>query len=241
MSKEERILKRKRRIEEMENYGLDVGFYQKELRERHGPDARRPDDGVRHSGSYHRFFEGYSEQRVLGEDGKRAQILRVYVGEYYRRVCSDATWIGIKIAYMALFVLGFATYIYALVLPIGSNQVWYVAVPGLCSVVPLLLLFSKLAACVVAKRTMVIYERKHVFGRVFRRSMIVVGFLGATLLMKLLYVILSWSAVGAGEMNSCLGCLIAVGAILGIALLERHACYETLGNKQSPLEDGVVL
>ena len=241
MSKEERILKRKRRIEEMENYGLDVGFYQKELRERHGPDARRPDDGVKHSGSYHRFFEGYSEQKVLGENGKRTRILRVYVGDYYKRSCTDPAWIFVKIAYILLFAAAVAAYIFALALPVGSNRAWYAALPGLCSVVPLMLLFAKLMACTVTKRNMVIYDYKHVFGRVFRRSVIAAGFLAATLLAKIVYILLVFPVDLGAEAVSCFGCLLGAGLILTIGLLERNASYETVKNKNVPLEDGVVL
>lgn len=241
MEKEERFLKRKRRIEEMENYGLDVGFYQNELRQRHGQDARRPDEGIRHSGSYHRYFEGYSEQKVPGENGHRNRIVRVYVGDYYKRKCSDCAWIAVKAAYALLYLAAVAVYLFAMVLPIGSNHAWYVALPGLLSVVPLILVFAKLTACLVTKRTMMIYDFKYVFHRVVRYCTAAAGFLFATALMKLLYILVNLPGEVWPEVFSCLGCFLGAGLILGIGLLERNAKYEIIKNKNVPSEDGFVL
>lgn len=238
---EERYLKRKRRVEDMEKLGVSESFYQQELRRRKGEDVRRPDDGVHHSGAYHRYFEGYSEQKALGADGKRTRILRVYVGDYYRRRCSDSAWIVLKTAYILLFLAAAAAYIAALVLPVGSNHAWYVAAPGLCSVVPMMLLFAKLMACAVTKRSMVIYDYKHVFGRVYRRSLLAAGFLAATALAKIVYIFLAFPVDLGVEVVSCLGCLLAAGAILTIGLLERNASYEIIQSKKLPLKDGVVL
>lgn len=238
---EERYQKRRRRVEEMEKLGVDESFYQKELRRRKGEDVRRPDDGVHHSGAYHRYFEGYSEQRILAPDGRHTRIRRVYVGERYRRSCGRGGWLLWKAVYALLFLAAAAVYAAALVMDVGSNRAWYVALPGLCSVVPMLMLLAKLAGCTVSGRDLMIYEYKYVFGRVYRWSMISAVFLAVGAVMKALYLCLNWASARIGdELLSLLGLLFGCALLLVLGLLERNARYQEIPGT-SPPKDSVVL
>lgn len=56
-----------------------------------------------HSGSYHRYFEGYTEKRIVTPDG-RERIERVYTGTWYRQDLSGARYVLLRCAYLLLLL-----------------------------------------------------------------------------------------------------------------------------------------
>lgn len=228
------------RMDELEEWGLDKGFYQRRTRRSRELEDRDLESNIRYNGFYHRLFEGYREELVPREDGKRKQIVRVYIGDYYKRKCSNGQWLLVKAAYVLLYLAAAAVYLFALTRPAESNTVWYTAAPGLLSVIPMMLLFAKIMACMAAKRNMVIYDYKYVFQRVFLFCAIAAGFLCATALMMLLYLVLHPQADVGKELTPCLCCLLSAAMILGIGVMERRAEYESVENPNASPEDHAV-
>ena len=85
------------------------------LREGLGESARKGGlDGKKKpfagSRAYQRFFEDYEE---VYEPGKGHKIRRVYVGDYYQREGSALAWGLTKLGHLALFLLSFASFVWA--------------------------------------------------------------------------------------------------------------------------------
>jgi hypothetical protein len=234
------------RMDELENYGVDEGFYQREARKSRRPEEgeleeRKLEDNIRHSGFYHRMFEGYREELVSTGNGKHKKIARIYVGDYYRKKCGRSRWLLGKVVYLLLYLLAAAAYLFALTRPIKANTVWYVAAPGLLSVIPMGLVFVKLMACIAAKRIMVIYDYKYVFQRLFPLCTVTAGFLCVTSLMMLLSWILDLRTVLWNTLVPCASCLLGAGLIFMIGALERRAEYEQIKNPNAHYVGGVEM
>jgi hypothetical protein len=205
------------------------------------PEKNESKNSLSYGGSYHRFFEGYCEETVPGKNKKRKIILRTYVANYFKRDCSDLVWHLIKATYLSLYLAAVAVYTFAMTRRLGSNTVRYAAVPGLLSVLPLMLLFAKIIACVAAKRKMVVYEYKYVFNRVFLYCATASTSVCATALMKLLFIILNPQTQILQELISCLDCFLSAGMILSIGVIERRADYVCVDNPNTPAEEGVII
>lgn len=229
--------RRKRRMDAPENWGWNSGFYQREQSGSGERNERTLEDNIRGQGFYHRLFEGYREELVSGEDGKRKRIVRTYTGNYYQKKCSSCRWILGKALYLFLYLAAAMAYLFALTRPTEGNTVWYTAAPGLLSVIPMMLLFAKVLACAAAKRKMVLYDYKYVFKRLFWFCAVAAGFLCATALMLLLFLILNPQTDFWSELAPCISCLLGAGIILTIGGLERRAEYESIENPNAPLEN----
>lgn len=123
----------------------------------YGNDETR--DPFSHSGSYHRHFQGFAEQRVPKENGKGSKIERVYVADYYKYEETDTAWRWKKPGYTALTVLTAAISLLADSHPAAINRIPAVGIGQLLSVIPLIYLFYKLILQVSAPRQMTIGER----------------------------------------------------------------------------------
>ena len=53
--------------------------------------------------AYHRFFEDYTEKRVVDEATGKARTVRVYTGWYYRHDIEDGAWRKLKVRYGLLY------------------------------------------------------------------------------------------------------------------------------------------
>ena len=183
--------------------------------------------------AYHRFFEGYKEETVMQEGGKKSRIVREYVDKYYRRDCSDREWFFVKAVYVTLYMAAAALYIFALTSPAESNVAWYAAGPGLLSVIPLTFLLIKITSCLSAKRNMTVYDYKYVFKQVFQYCVVTAAFLGLTALMMLLFIILNPQADFSIEIVPCVCCFFAAGIVIAIGIIERRAKYKRVENPQN--------
>ncbi len=81
-----------------------------------------------HSGSYHRYFEDYSETKVTDENG-RTRIFRNYTGDWYTRDLEGRRSVLLKIAYVVLFLIYTAFLVNLALMARESDRMWYVAAP----------------------------------------------------------------------------------------------------------------
>lgn len=88
--------------------------------------------------SYEKFFEGYTEYRVVRPSG-RGRIERRYTGSLYRREQTVRQHIQTCVLYLLLAAVAAILLISALVMPVASNRSWHVALSEL----PLIVLFIR--------------------------------------------------------------------------------------------------
>ena len=210
------------------------------FRKLHNREYEDHDSKIRHSRSYHDFFEGYSEELVDKKDGKGRRIQRTYVGKYYKRSGSDRAWVLSKVLYVVMFLAAAALYVFALTRRVGCNSVWYCAAPGLISVVPMIMMGAKLAACLVTKRIMVAYDYKYVYGRVFIYGLVTSGILMLTGLMMVLYIILNQEPVW-DNLIPALAIILAACLLCGLGFIEWGTVYYSYENETKPGRDSVVI
>lgn len=84
------------------------------------PDAKK----TYHSKAYHRFFEGFEEHEVPGDDGKN-RIERIYTGAWYSLPLSKTRKILLLLGYVFLFLIACFCYFYACSRRISSNTQWF--------------------------------------------------------------------------------------------------------------------
>ena len=123
----------------------------------YGNDETR--DPFSHSGSYHRHFQGYAEQRIPKENGRGNRIERIYVADYYEYGETDTVWRWKKLGCIVLFVLMAAVSVFADSRPAAVNRIPAVGIAQILSYIPLIYLLYKLVLQVSAPRQMTIGER----------------------------------------------------------------------------------
>lgn len=101
----------------------------KKNRELHREAFEDRDSRLWHSHSYHRYFEGYTEYRELDQNGKE-QLRRVYTAAWHIQDLDRKRVIGIRILYLALFLLMAGAVVQAGVRP-GSGNAFYTALAEL--------------------------------------------------------------------------------------------------------------
>lgn len=193
---------------------------------------------VTHSLLYHRYFEGYSETKVLAPNG-RSKIVREYVGEYYTRKGSDRMWILSKIAYIVIFLAAAFFYVYALTREAAVNHVWYAALPGLLSAIPAVLLFVTLISCTISSRKLTSYGFS-LFGRLILLCLITGGLIFLYAVSCIIFMILNPS-LASGTRLPLVMALIAAVIFASIAFIEYRTGYDKITNPRTPDPDSVII
>lgn len=116
----------------------------------------------RYSGSkaYNRFFEGYEERLIPGENGKRDRIERIYKGAYYYQSLSDKKWVFLKMLFPVLYFASVGAFIAAALPASPLNTAWYVTILQAVCVLLYFWLFCILCSHVVSDRNMTISKYK---------------------------------------------------------------------------------
>ena len=95
---------------------------------------------VHHSTSYHTFFQGYSERKVLTGNAAGYRIEREYTAHYLAFTNDRRKWIGYKILYSALYLASAALALLAMFSRAYANYTAWVSVFGVLQIVALLLM-----------------------------------------------------------------------------------------------------
>lgn len=198
------------------------------------------DTGFRHSDAYHSFFEGYTERLALDEKG-RQRIQREYTAPWIVEDLSPARSRQVRIAAWLLYLAAVGIYLWCALRPVGSNSSPYVAVSGLLTVIPLLLLFFALVTFTLQGKKLTQYDYKS-----NRKRLRVLSLMGAVLMaitatMVLLYFLLHTEQ---GWRDGLLGSVLhAASALCLFALWRVHSRipYKESANTAQPLEGGSVI
>ena len=114
-------------------------------------------NGVHHSKYYHQRYEGWMEQVVEKDDGKK-RIERVYVGDYYSQSLSVRQGLLIRFLYFALYALSSASFIFASSRFTESNRNIVVQFICFLTLLGLAALFVFLCAYAFSPKRMTVWE-----------------------------------------------------------------------------------
>ena len=107
-----------------------------------------------HSTSYHTFFQGYSERKVLAGNAAGYRIEREYTAHYLAFTDNRRKWIAYKILYAGLYLASAALTLLALFSRAYANYTAWVSVFGVLQIVALLLLLIPVLYYVTAPMKM---------------------------------------------------------------------------------------
>ena len=187
---------------------------------------------------YHRYFEGYSESRVMKPGGK-SKIVRQYVGSYYTRDCSDSMWVVWKLIYIFMFIAATFLYVLGMIRQVGANTVVYTALPGLVSAIPVVILFATLCSCSVTSRKLTKYGYSLYF-KLIRWCLITAGIIAVYGICTIVFMFLNPALAGETVLSTVFAFCSAL--IYGaIAFIEHWTGYNETSDKETPGDDSVII
>lgn len=146
-----------------------------------------------HSRTYHNYFEGYEERKVIDKHGKE-KIERNYVGKTYSRDVSDKMNIFIKIVYWFIYALILSAFIVIITRNIGANKVWWSIIGEFIAIIFLIILLIAVFDNSIAKRKMKIFDYRVTHQRIVWLSTILMGIFAYCLLSHLIYICVDQSS-----------------------------------------------
>lgn len=190
------------------------------------------DTGFRHSSAYHAFFEGYTEREVLDEKGRK-RIQRVYIAPWIVEDLTPARRHRVRLAAWALYLTAVAIYLWCMTRRVGSNGSYYVAAPGLLTVIPLLLLFFALITFTVRKEKLTKYDYKSNTKKLKILSLSGTILMALTAAMVLLYFLLHMAERNWGELLGSVMLAVSTLCLLGLWRTVSKIPYKEVENTAS--------
>lgn len=187
-----------------------------------------PETGFRHSDSYHRYFRGYTEIRREKPNGRYA-VERYYTQPWIVNAASSQVYWLTRLMYAALICISWILYIWAMTMDLGSNRAWFVAIPGMPSVILLLLQSVVTISYIFMRRKMTLWDHESSTKRLKMAALITGGCMALTAVMKLAYLVI-YGGAGGREMLSIGMTLLAAASTAVIYPLEREVVYTTIPN-----------
>ena len=194
-----------------------------------------PETGFRHNDHYHRYFRGYTEVRNVKPNG-RVSIERVYTSPWQVLDVPDHMYWPVKIFYVLLAIIAAVIYIIATAQVTGSNNCFYVAIPGVIAVAGLVLNFAVCLIYFFTKRRMTYYDKRFSSGRLKVCSIIASISLVVTAVAKLVYIILN-GAFTFAEIITFFAVLAAAAVIFAENRVENGMSYREEDNT-TPVPEG---
>lgn len=204
-----------------------------------GRKSEAAETGFRHSGYYHRYFQGYTEIRRIKPNG-RIDVERYYTQPWIVSPVSSRVYWLTRAVYLCLTVIAAMLYVWALFQNVPSNRHWLAAIPSALTVVLLILLLASLIGYLFAPRRMTLWDYESSTKRLKFASLLTGGSMALTGLAKLLFT--AWNAAEAGigaELLSAAAVFAAGAAAALLFLMEKNAAYTTLPN-DTVLPEGEV-
>lgn len=186
-----------------------------------------------HSSAFHKYFEGYVEEKKVDPATGKTRIVRTYTAPYYVRQGSDAEWKWAKVLTVCLYLLSMVLLILsATVLELESPAKYYqiFVAGGLVCAFYILYVFIQYLS---APRKMTIGNYRAFYPALHKSCLVASVFIFAAIPARLLNAILTANAVSA-ELILGFVCLAGSGAsMLGIYLRERETIYDIVDNEQA--------
>lgn len=179
-------------------------------------------------GYYHKYFEGYKEDRVQNKNGRGTHIEYRYVGYYFRQGLRDSLRILLRILYVLLGMASLGSLLFASTYQAHCNQTPYMAVLQAVTMLAFVWFFWVLVFYVCAPREMTVYKYKSTALQLLK----VCKWLTAALILDAAgaAIDIMLSGMERGQMI-CLACYLLGGlAVAAIGVLECCLPYERLSN-----------
>lgn len=181
-------------------------------------------------GYYHKYFEGYKEDRVLNRNGRGTHIEYTYASYYFRQDMKDSMRVLLRILYVVMAAGTACAFLYASSRTVHCNQVIYMALCQAVTTLALLWFFWVLIYYIFAPREMTVYKYKSTAIQILK----VCKWLAAALVLDAAAVIADMLVTGSflqkEEMLCMASYLLAAGIAAGIGMIERSLPYERLSN-----------
>ncbi len=195
-----------------------------------------PESGIRHSGSYHKYFRGYTEVLTDRGNGKQ-KITRVYTAPWVVQNVSDQLYWGYRIFYGILVLLSMLLYIWVMCLPdLNGNHQVFVAIFGMPAMILLVLCAAVTAFYIFTPRKMTAWDHESSSGRLKKMALATSILLWLTAAAIVVNIFL-----GVDSVLRELGCAVSVAvsgaAAFAIFYMERHMDYKEIPN-DTPLPEG---
>lgn len=185
---------------------------------------------MRHSGHYHRYFEGYAEKDVLdGTDGKH-HIERVYVMPWHYLAVSDKKRIMIRVLYVLLFILGAGLNITAGLNQGVSGSAFYVAFATFLSFIAMFFLAIAMFSYITGPKRMTAWEFKSGPARVRSRSKLCVYLIAIEGAMLVLFAVFNSNCDRLAMVLNVVLTALSAFPFMTILFIEKKLPYDLLEN-----------
>jgi len=118
-----------------------------------------------HSTSYHKYFDGYTEMKVLKSNGKGDKIVRVYTGPYFSQDVTDRQWKRNKLILIMVYMIVVTAFLFFAALDKANNKVWFTELPQAIVLCSFLWMLYAVFHYVAAPRKMTINQYRSSSGR----------------------------------------------------------------------------
>lgn len=187
------------------------------------------DSDFRHSTHYHRYFQGYTELKMLQPNGKY-KIERFYTAPWKQHALTDRQRRKVKRQYLLLTAVGIFVYVMALMMAVNSNYARIAAIPGMLTVIGLILTTVTVISYAAKPVLMTLWDYKSSSHKLQKTSKWTAIGVGVTMAAKLLAALIYGTQSVAGEIFSQLLLAGAGGVFLWIYTSERDMEYEDIPN-----------
>ncbi len=194
--------------------------------------------GIRHSSSYHSYFEGYAEMKRLDEKG-RMRVERIYAGPYYHPRLISGTMGGRKLLYVCLWLASLAGLLSSALPSQPVNRSAFSVIPTVASLFALVLVGRSVYNYCVSSEKMTLGQYRASSERLIRWSLI-----GAACEFAVgagIFIGLILSQEGSGPYLLPVPALLGGSALLGLFFSERSTVYEKLPNPVELPSDAVLI
>lgn len=188
-----------------------------------------PETGFRHSDAYHRFFRGYTEIRREKPNG-RYGVERYYTQPWIVSTASDRAYLLTRLMYVTLLGICWILYTRAMGMDLGSNRVWFVAIPGFSSVILLVVLSIVVLSYCFVRRKMTLWDFESCVKRLKTVSLLTGSCMVLTAVAKMLCAVVLGGNMGGEAVSVGITALAAAG-VAAIYLTERAVVYTTVPNE----------
>ena len=184
--------------------------------------------GFRHSDAFHCYFRGYTEIRNVKPNGK-LDIKRFYTQPWIVNTASDRVYWRNRFMYLLLTAMSAFFCFWSMSRDLGSNRMWYIAIPEVLTVVLLILLTAVLIHFLFMPRRMTLWNYESGAKRLKTICPLASAAMLLTAVSKLTYLLLC-GAAPYGELLSIGSMLLAASCTAAIWHLEKKAAYITVEN-----------
>lgn len=185
-----------------------------------------------HSLSYHRYFQGYSENKVLTDSSAVGyKIQREYTAHFLALTTNKKKWIKYKLLYTVLFLAFAAFDLLALFSGSRANDAAWTSVFGVLQILMALMLLIPLGNYITAPMYMKLGEYNISARRLKNYSRIAAVLAGLYLLLSVIWYLAMWTFPNGNDLLCLLYQVLSAGAILTLFMVENRVEYHKIPNK----------